>query len=339
MRRRRHPNGRFWVVLTVVVLIVAAIVFVSHRRHPAAKLPAAPKPPQFALGHWTAAPVTLSQPTMGFAAVMTPHTIWLLGGLVNGQSTTLVQKLTWRGLSHLNPIEDITPGLPIAVHDEAAVSLPGKLVMMGGGTVVSSPSVFQLPLPSLGPATSLTPLPIPLSDLAAITYHGRILVIGGWDSTLPSNTIWSYQPGHPVTVWGHLPVGVRYAAVASTATTLYIVGGLSANGTSDQAVAYNLATKKITALRPYPVSVEHAEATVIDNHLVVAGGETNAGWIDAVYWYDAAKNAWKTGPTLPEPGGYGAFLTLPSGTGLWMGGDSPSGTMDVVWTIKATNKR
>ena len=42
----------------------------------------------------------------------------------------------------------------------------------------------------------------------------------------------------------------------------------------------------------------------------------------------------QVGPALPEPGGYGAFVTLPSGTAVWLGGESPSGAMDVVWTMK-----
>ena len=340
-RRRRRPNGRFWALLTVVVLIVAAIITLTHHhRHPAAR-PHQPvsKPPSFSLSHWTQAPITLSQPIAGFATASTSHSIWLLGGLVNGQSTPLVQELTWTPSGQLKPVQAITPGLPMALHDAAAVALPGRLILLGGGSYASSSSVFRLPLPHLSPATSLPPLPIPLSDSAAVTDHSKILVIGGHNLGAPSNTIWSYTPGKPVTVWGHLPIGVRYPAVARGGNTLYVIGGLSESGTSNQAVAYNLSTGKMIKLPAYPVSVQHAQATIIANHLVVAGGETDAGWIPAVFWYDAGKKAWKAGPSLPEPGGYGAFLTLPSGAGIWLGGQSPSGAMDAVWTIQAVSKR
>lgn len=335
-RRRRHPNGRFWALLTTLVVIVAAVIFVTHRHHAAAPPVAMPKkPPAFSLGRWTVAPISLSQPIQGFSAVLTPHTIWLLGGMVNGQGTTLVQKITISGQNHLNPVQDISPGLPVSLHDAAAVFLPGRIVLLGGSTVVSSASVFRLPLPALNPATTLTPLPLPLSDAAATTHDGAILIIGGHNTATPSNTIWSYTSGHPVTVWGHLPIGVRYAAVASTSRTLYVVGGLSASGPSNQAVAYDLTSKTMTKLPPYPIAVEYPDATIIDGHLVVAGGETDAGWISAAYWYDAAKNVWKSAPALPEPGGHGAFVTLPSGTAVWLGGDSPSGAVGAVWTIRA----
>jgi hypothetical protein len=223
----------------------------------------------------------------------------------------------------------------VALHDAAAVALPGRIVLLGGGTAVSSATVFRLPLPNLSPATTLTPLPIPLSDLAAISHNGGVLAIGGHNTGAPSNTIWSYTPGHPVTVWGHLPEGVRYPAEAASGGTLYVIGGLSASGPTNQAVAYNLKTKAMLRLPPYPISVQDAEACVLDGRLVVAGGETDAGWISAVYWYDAAKKQWKSGPALPVAGGYGALIALPSGTAVWLGGASPAGAVDAVWTIQA----
>lgn len=340
VRRRRHPNGRFWVLLTVVVLIVAAIIVVTH--HHSAKTSVSHhtlKPPTFAMGRWTVSPDSLSQPMANFSVVSTPHTLWILGGVVNGQSTTLVQRINWTTPNHFNPVEDITPGLPVATHNAAAISLPGRIILVGGGSYAASANVFRLPLPTLSPATSLTPLPIPLSDLGAVKDKSSILIIGGANTGAPSNTIWSYTIGKPVTVWGHLPIGIRYPAVASNASTLYVVSGLSVNGPSNQAVAYNLRTHKMTKLPPYPVSVEHAEATVINHTLVVAGGETDAGWITAVYWYDAAQKAWKPGRPLPQASGSGALVTLPSGIGVWIGGQSPSGSMATIWTITTTNKR
>lgn len=343
-RRRRHPNGRFWALLGALVVIAAAIVAATHHHRQPTAQPTHhprihPKVPTFSLSRWRSAPITLSQPVVGFAAAKTAHAIWLLGGLVNGQSTTLVQKLTWTAQGRLKAVQDITPGLPVALHDAAAAIRGNHLILLGGGSYVSSASVFSLPLPRLNPATTTNPLPIPLSDLAAVPDQSKILVVGGHDAGAPSDTIWSYAPGKPVTVWGHLPTGVRYPAVAADGSTLYVIGGLAASGPSDQAVAYNLQTGKMRRLPKYPVSIEHAEAAMVANHLVVAGGETNAGWIDAVYWYDAAKKVWKPGPSLPEPGGYGAFLTLPSGEGLWLGGQSPSGAMDVIWTIQGISKQ
>ncbi len=340
VKRRRRPNRRFWVLITLLVAIIIAIVVVVHRRPHSTVAPAPkPKSPAFTLGRWTVSPESLSQPTRGFAAVMTPHTIWVLGGVVNGQNSALVQKLTWKTPSHLNPVEDITPGLPVSLRSAAAVAISGRILLMGGTAAASSPTVFRLPLPSLSPATSDTPLPVALSDPTAVKDGNRILVIGGHDNTASSATIWSYEPKKPVTVFGHLPIRVRYPAVAAANGTVYVIGGLGPNGPINQALAYNLASHHMTKLPHYPVAVEYAQATIIDHTLVVAGGKTNAGWISAVYWYDNAKKVWKSGPALPEPGGDGALMTLPTGRALWIGGQTPAGVSSSIWTIQASNRR
>lgn len=340
VKRRRHPNRRFWVLITLLVAIIIAMVAAAqHRPASTAASPPKPKPPTFSLGRWTVSSETLSQPTRGFAAVMTPHTIWVLGGVVDGQNSALVQKLTWKTPSQLNPVEDITPGLPVSLRGAAAVAVSGRILLMGGTAAASSPTVFRLPLPTLSPATSDTPLPVALSSPTAVKDGKRILVIGGHDNAASSATIWSYEPKKPVTVFGHLPIRVRYPAIAAAHGTVYVIGGLGPNGPINQALAYNLASHHMTKLPHYPVAVEYAQATVIDHTLVVAGGKTDAGWISAVYWYDSAKKVWKAGPSLPEPAGDGALVTLPTGRALWIGGQTPAGVSSSIWTIQAANKR
>lgn len=342
VRHRRHASPRFWALLTIVVLIVVGIVVLTHRHRPVAALRprATVSAPHLALGRWTVDPVTLSQPVAGFSAVATANAIWVLGGLVNRQSTALVQKLNLGNQNQIGTIEDITPGLPVALHDAAAVVRGQSILLLGGGSYTSSATVFSLPLPKLSPAVTLTPLPLPLSDLAAVNDGSRVLVIGGHDQGAPSSAIWSYVPGQPVRVFAHLPEGVRYAAAAAYHGTLYVIGGLNGNAQpTNQAVAYHLASHQMVRLPPYPIPVQHAEATVIDGTLVVAGGQTDAGWISAVYWFDSHTHRWVSGPSLPEPAGDGALLTLSHGMAVWLGGDGPSGPTGSIWTIHAVNKR
>ena len=157
--------------------------------------------------------------------------------------------------------------------------------------------------------------------------------MGGHNAGVPSNVIWSYAPGHASRVWADLPAGVRYAAAAASAHTLYVVGGLTATGVTNQAIAFNLKTRKMTMLPPYPVALQYAEAIVIDHTLVVAGGQTAAGWTRAVYWYQSASRTWRQAPDLPSPAGYGALVPTPSGGAAWVGGQGPSGALDTIWTI------
>ena len=344
--RRRRPNGRFWTLLALVAIIIAAAGFLhrgprsaapSQARH-AAQNSAPQSAASFALSHWSTVPLTLNQPMMGFAAVHTPGAIWILGGLINDQSITYIQKMGISANGRLHSVRNVPPGLPIANHDGAAVLLGRQVILLGGGSYLSSNAVFRLPLPRMNPATTWNALPLPLSDLQAVTDQNRILVVGGHDSGAPSSTIWVYNPGHPTKVWAHLPIGVRYAAVARDSHMLYSIGGLSAAGVTRQAVAYNLATGKMTKLPPYPMAVQYAEAAVIGGHLVVAGGKTASNWTNAVYWYNSLKHRWVSAPAMPAPAGYGALVAISPTQAVWLGGEGPSGTLDVVWRVSASTR-
>lgn len=337
-RRRRRPNGRFWALMALAVIIVVAAVYHHQPVHPNAAVSHKDPTASFLLTRWTVAPTSLSQPVMGFSAVTTPGVIWVLGGLINDQSTSLIQKVSISKLGYLGPVTASPVSTPVPVHDAAAVVYNHQILLLGGGQYVSTASVISLPLPRLTPSASLTPLPMPLSDLAAVKAQSRVLVIGGHASGTPSATIWSYVPSKAAAVFGHLPTGVRYPAAAYTPRTLYVIGGLTSAGVTHQAVAYNLATGKMTVLPPYPLAVQYAEAAIIGHRLVVAGGKTNAGWTSAVFWYDAARKVWKRGPSLPKPVGYGAFLTMAPTTGVWLGGEGDKGEMNVIWTIKGINR-
>lgn len=341
--RRRRPNGRFWTLSALVVILIGTVGYLQYR--PKSVPPSGPRAAgqkatepttNFALSHWSSAPITLNQAMMGFAAVHVPGAIWVLGGLVNDQSTTYIQKIGVSANGTLQPIRNVPPGLPIANHDGTAVLSGRQVILLGGGSYLSSNAVFRLPLPRMSPATTLNPLPLPLSDLQAVTDGNRILVVGGHDSGAPSSTIWAYNPVHRITVWAHLPVGVRYAAVARDSHMLYSIGGLTAAGVTRQAVAYNLKTGKMTKLPPYPMAIQYAEATVIGGHLVVAGGKTASSWTNAVYWYNAAKRRWMRAPSMPAPAGYGALVAISPTQAVWLGGEGPSGTLDVVWRVSAS---
>ncbi len=341
--RRRRPNGRFWTLSALVVILIGAVGYLQHR--PQSVRPSQPrlagqKAPdpnaRFALSHWSSAPITLNQAMMGFAAVHTPGAIWVLGGLVNDQSTTSIQKIGVSANGTLQPIQNVAPGLPIANHDGSAVLFGRQVILLGGGSYLSSNAVFRLPLPRMNPATTLNPLPTPLSDLQAVADGPRILVLGGHDAGAPLSTIWAYNPARPITVWAHLPVGVRYPAVARDSQMLYSIGGLSATGVTRQAVAYSLKTGKMTKLPPYPLAIQYAEAAVIGGHLVVAGGKTASNWTNAVYWYNTAKRRWMRAPSMPSAAGYGALVAISPTQAVWLGGEGPSGTLDVVWRISAS---
>lgn len=345
-RHRRHTTRRFWILIVVAALAAAGVVWLAHtpsQHHPSPHHPRNPAPSHrtarreaVQFGSWTTAPVLLVQPMVGFATVAAAHTLWILGGLINDQSTRLIQRLRFDSAGRPATMTAAAATLPVPLHDLAAVPWNGSLLLLGGGSFVSSARVYQMPIPQLAPASVANPLPQPLSDLSAVPLGSRVLIIGGHDSGAPSATIWSYAPYQPAHVWAHLPVGVRYAAVAHDNATLYAVGGLTAaNSYSTQAVSFNLRTGHMTSLPPYPLAVQYAEAVVIHHVLLVAGGETRAGWTRAAYWYDAAQHVWRPAPALPAARGYGALVNTPDGGAAWLGGEGPTGASRTIWTIDA----
>ncbi|NMP22103.1 Kelch repeat-containing protein [Sulfobacillus harzensis] len=340
-RRSRRPVGRFWLLLTVFFLVVISLML-THKTgkppvHRAALPPKHPTPvkPSPRWSGWSLSRLTLPHRTMGLAAVSGGQQVFVLGGLVNDSSSNQIVELQ---VSSAGAVQNVSPSpttLPTPLHDLAAVPWDQSLLVLGGGTFASSAQTFRLPLPRMAPATPEQPLPLPLSDLAAVPDGARTLIVGGHNLGAPSNTIWSYSPGQPAHVFARLPQGVRYAAVARSAHTLYVVGGLTASGSyTNDAEAYNLKSGSMTSLPPYPLAMQYAEAAVVGGRLLVAGGQTASGWTSQAYWYNADLHRWQAAPSLPEPAGYGALVSTSAGQALWVGGEGPQGALNSLWTIR-----
>ena len=91
---------------------------------------------------------------------------------------------------------------------------------------------------SLGVWTRGTPLPVPISNLAAIAPGGRIFAIGGWDGNgpLPSFSIADVVADGSLGPWSvgpSLPVPLYLQAAAASEKYVYVSGG------SDNAQNYN----------------------------------------------------------------------------------------------------
>lgn len=330
--RHRRPTRRFWSWVGAFVILMAAILaFSSHHALPKQQRSHSPQVHPFHLTAWALSPVTLSQPMAAFSALHVGHAIWILGGVVNGSSSTLIQQLnvTTKGLG---PIKVLPRGLPVPTHDAAVVASRNHLWLLGGGTNQADPSVFSLPLPKLSPATSLTALPTPLAAFGAVALaRHHILLVGGQSNRGLSSAIWDYAPHQAASLWAHLPTSVRNPAVARGSHFLYVVGGLSPTGVTRQAVRYNLQSKQMTVLAPYPLATEAAEAAVVSHTLVVAGGSTPSGYTQQVFWYDAKTNSWRASTSLPSSLSDGCLLAAPHHRLLWIGGESPSGALDNIW--------
>ena len=105
--------------------------------------------------------------------------------------------------------------LPLALHDATSAALGHAVYLFGGGDGVHQLDGIIRVAP--GPPGTVARLPAPSSDQAGAVWGGAEYVVGGYTGTRWLNTIVSWRPGHAARVVGHLPVALRYAAVAAVA--------------------------------------------------------------------------------------------------------------------------
>ena len=81
-----------------------------------------------------------------------------------------------------------------------------------------------------GPGTVTGRLPRPRSDLAAVTQGGTTYLLGGYDGTTYDATVLATPDGRRFTVAARLPVPVRYPAVAVLGRQIWVFGGQTSHG-------------------------------------------------------------------------------------------------------------
>ena len=109
-------------------------------------------------------------------------------------------------------------------------------------------------------------------------------VVGGYSGRGMDREVVATADGrrfHPVTA---LPVPVRYPAVAALGSSIYVFGGLGANGRPvDTVQRIDTGTSGATVVGHLPRPVSAAAAGTIDGTIYVAGGRTLRGPTSAVY--------------------------------------------------------
>lgn len=192
-----------------------------------------------------------------------------LGGLVGGTSTDWVLGGKPSGLRRIGR-------LPVATHDAAAARLGRSVYLFGGGEQVSSPAIVRVD-PSSGRATHAGTIGEPLSDLGAVSLDGSAYLVGGYTGAKFATAILRYRPGHTPTLVARLPVGLRYAGVATLGGEIYVAGGVTTAGASDAVYGVNVRTKTVTQIATLPSPVAHAPLVAIGSRLYLVGGVDSSG--------------------------------------------------------------
>ena len=168
--------------------------------------------------------------------VVLPHgpDLLIAGGLtVRGTSTATVRRL--------NPATGSTTRmgrLAVPTHDAAGATVGGRTFVFGGGEQASVATVQEVTGPAARARAATTPgspmvtgrLPRPRSDLTAVTQGGTTYLLGGYDGTTYDATVLATPDGRRFTVAARLPVPVRYPAVAVLGRQIWVFGGQTSHG-------------------------------------------------------------------------------------------------------------
>jgi YVTN family beta-propeller protein len=254
----------------------------------------------------------------------------LAGGLTAADSSTSSVVLV-HAAGRVSP-------LPLALHDATSAALGGSVYLFGGGDGVHQLDGIIRVAP--GAPVTVGHLPAPSSDQAGAVWNGSEYVVGGYTGTSWLNTIVRWRPGQQARVVGHLPVALRYAAVAAVAGRIVIAGGSTPAGTaSDAVLSFDPATGGVSRIGRLPNPVTHAAAATLGSRVYVIGGrsatvDTPTAAIAAV---DPVARKVVAGGTLNSARSDLAAVGLP-GRILLAGGRSGSGTVATISELLPTNR-
>ncbi len=101
------------------------------------------------------------------------------------------------------------------------------------------------------------------------------------------------------------PTARTEVAVVNHQEKIYLIGGFTPNGISDQVEVYDPATKSWSKAAPLPSPRHHTTAVSTKGKIYVIGGFSSGIWtpVNTVYTYDGDKNEWTEQAPMPTERG------------------------------------
>jgi hypothetical protein len=261
--------------------------------------------------------------------------------------------------------------LPQAVTGAAGIQSGANLYIVGGST--GSGATADVSVTEVASDGNLTgwqsgpALPEPRTQATAIALSGVPYIIGGLDASgAPTTTVfqgaveegviqsWEVANGENGTVDLTLPVAVSEAAGTASGGGLYLFGGRTADGLSDQMLFAatdedgNLTGWRAMGELAMPEPRAGATAVSVGDYVYVLGGEGLAGPSSTIYRLTTAEGApatneddvlmgWATAPTsqqLPTPRTQAATFTANGAVYIIGGTDDTGAAVDTfIWAV------
>ncbi|XP_060065248.1 kelch-like protein 26 [Ylistrum balloti] len=228
----------------------------------------------------------------------------LCGGYVYDMDEDLASRSATRQVRMFTPSHLSIWDMESMKHERAqhaAVYLPGNIYVIGGKDNKQPLASVEKHECEEGMWYYVKPLPKPLYDHAAAVAEGKIYVTGGVEVT-PTNKMWCFDP--LLNKW-HKKASLLQAraghGMVSLGGVLYVCGGYREMGFEgpntesclDSVESYTLQTRQWTSLAPMPISAYDVGIVVLNEKILVAGGETLGGdLISNIQQYDPQQNRW-----------------------------------------------
>jgi hypothetical protein len=222
--------------------------------------------------------------------------------------------------------------LPAVQHDAPAVALGHFVYLFGGGDGIRQLDHILRLDPRSGQVTVAGRLPAASSDASAAAIGATAYVVGGYTGVRWLNTILAFRPGHAARIVARLPVGIRYAAVATAGSSLVIAGGTLPDGSASRTVyLFDSGRGSVRRLATLRLPTTHAAAATLGRTVFVIGGRgTRAGSArDGIVAIDARTGRTRPAGSLRSSRSDLAAVATKRGI-LIAGGMTPSGATDAI---------
>ena len=226
--------------------------------------------------------------------------------------------------------------LALPTHGAAAANLGGRILVFGGASN-SVHDVVQQFFPASGRSRVIGHMPTVRADVTATLVGQRVILLGGFDGVGPQSEVWETRDGRNFRVVARLPQAVRYPAVASLGSAVYVFGGLISGGeytgtfsNAVQRISLPTGTARIVGRLPTPLA--HAMAATIGGHIYLLGGSAPGGPSDAIRRFDPATGrivrAGRLAHTLTDA----AVATV--GHAVYLLGGISTGPLDTITSVQ-----
>lgn len=173
------------------------------------------------LAAWRAAP-SLPSPLYRLSAAAADNALWVSGGRPTTTSVSAqVYRARLQSNGSLGSWENLGAALPEGRADHASVADQGRLFVIGGANsaaVQSTVLVFSLGA-GLTPLPAGAPLPLPRARMAAaVSTRHDIYILGGWNGSAPSATVFQARVQPPTPTPTHTATPTQTPTASRTPT-------------------------------------------------------------------------------------------------------------------------